>query len=169
ACALEGLAEVRIGLDERPRNPVPDRAGLAARTAAVDAHANVEGPFDAGHLQRRQRQLAVREAREVLLDRLAVEPGRAVTRAQDHTRDRGLALAGSLVLGGLGGSHHLTSSGCGAWASCGCSGPAYTFSLVSCCRARRLRGSIPLTALRITSVGRRSSSSRSGRLRRPPG
>src|SRR4029450_11673197 len=152
-----------------PRDPVPDRPGLAARAAAVDAHADVERSFDPGHLQRRHRQLAVGKAREVLLDGPAVEPGCAVPGAEDHPRDRGLALAGSLVLSGFGGRHHFTSSGFGAWASCGWSGPAYTFSLVSCCRAGRLRGSMPLTALRITSVGRRSSSSRRGRLRRPPG
>src|SRR3954454_11087316 len=57
----------------------------------------------------------------------------------------------------------------GCCAACGWSGPAYTFSLVSCWRARRLRGSIPLTALRITSSGLRSSISPSVRDLIPPG
>ena len=47
------------------------------------------------------------------------------------------------------------STGGGFWASCGCSGPAYTFSLRSCWRASRLRGSMPFTASRMTSSGRR--------------
>ena len=61
------------------------------------------------------------------------------------------------------------SIGFGCCAACGWSGPAYTFSLVSCWRARRLRGSIPLTALRITSSGLRSSISPSVRDLIPPG
>src|SRR5207247_11269661 len=65
AGALERLAQVRIGLDERAGDPVADRAGLPARTAAVDAHSDVEGALDAGDLERRQRKLAVREARKV--------------------------------------------------------------------------------------------------------
>src|SRR5690242_4244459 len=125
AGALQRLAQVRVGLDERAADSVPDRAGLSARASPVDADADVERALDAGDLERRERELAVCEAREVLVDCLAVEPGRAVAGAQDHACDRRLALAGALVLGGLGGrGHQLTSRGVGAWASCGCSGPA---------------------------------------------
>src|SRR5438105_6674922 len=62
-----------------------------------------------------------------------------------------------------------TSMGCGCWAACGWSAPAYTLSLRNCWRPSRVRGSIPLTALRITSSGRRSSISSSVRERSPPG
>src|SRR6478672_9853749 len=126
AGSLERLAEIRIGIDERAGDSVPDRSGLAARTAPVHTDADVEGAFDPGDLERRQRQLAVRQAREVGLDRLAVEPGCAVARPQDHARHGRLALAGSLVLGRFGGGRHryLSSNVCGAWASWGCSGPA---------------------------------------------
>ena len=81
-----------------------------------------------------------------------------------------LGALGLLVFGALVVGHHAsTSNRLGFWASWGCSEPAYTFSLVSCWRARRLRGSIPFTALRMTSSGRRSSMSPSVRVRRPPG
>src|SRR5215211_7468200 len=98
---------------------------------------------------------------------------------------RGLGL-GCLFLGGLrrllGGSLFLLlvlslflghqssiSSVRGCCAAWGWSGPAYTFSFVSCLRPSRLRGSIPRTASRITSSGRRSSISPSVRERIPPG
>src|SRR5581483_9228398 len=121
AGALQRLAQVRVSLDERAADAVTDCSGLAGGAAAVHADADVEGAFDAGDLERRQGQLAVGEPREVVLDRLAVEPGRAVARPQDHARDRGLALAGPLV---LRDGAHSTSSGAGACASCGWSGPA---------------------------------------------
>src|SRR6476646_471987 len=124
--SLERLAEIRIGVDQGTGDSVPDRSGLAARTATVDTDSDVEGALDPGDLERRQRQLAVRQAREVGLDRLAVEPGCAVARPQDHARHGRLALAGSLVLGrfGRGGHRYLSSNVCGAWASWGCLGPA---------------------------------------------
>ena len=48
-----------------------------------------------------------------------------------------------------------TSMGSGCCAACGWSGPAYTFSLRSWARPSRVRGSIPFTASRMTSSGRR--------------
>ena len=67
-------------------------------------------------------------------------------------------------------SHQASISiGCGFWATCGWSGPAYTFSLVICLRASRLRGIMPLTASLMISSGRRSIISSNVRERRPPG
>ena len=83
---------------------------------------HVEGALDACQLQRRERELTVRRAWEVALDRPAVEPGRAVAGLEDHACHRGLALPGSSVLREL--AHDLSSSSFGACASCGCSGPA---------------------------------------------
>src|SRR5205085_10162807 len=109
AGALERLAQVGIGLDERSGDPVARGPGLAARAAAVNAHANVERPLDACDLQRRERKLAVSETRKVVLYRPPVEPRGPVAGAQDHARNRGLALARPLVLGGLyGRGHYLT-------------------------------------------------------------
>ena len=48
-------------------------------------------------------------------------------------------------------------SGAGCWRLVRVLGPAYTLSLRSCARPRRLRGSMPRTACRMTSSGRRSS------------
>src|SRR5207248_9073107 len=62
---LQRNAEIRIGLDERAGDSVPNRAGLAARASPVHAHAQVERALDARHLQRRERELTVREPREV--------------------------------------------------------------------------------------------------------
>src|SRR5262245_56670976 len=122
ACALQRYAQFGVGLDERPRDAVTDGSGLPARPTAVHAHADVVGSLDACHLQRRQRDRAVRLPREVILNRAAVEPGGAVAGSQDHPRDGGLALARSAVLRDRA---HASSqlSGFGACGLCGCSGP----------------------------------------------
>src|SRR5438093_13513224 len=57
AGALQGHTELGVELDERAGDPVPHRSGLAARTAAVYAHANVIAAFELGYFQRRQRCL----------------------------------------------------------------------------------------------------------------
>src|SRR5262249_15602770 len=122
ALALERHAQVRIDLDERAGDAVPDGAGLSARPAAVDADAEVVLTFEPGDAERGEHHRAVRQAREVLLDRLAVEPGLSVAGPQDHACDRRLSLSGSKVLGDLR-CQIFTSSGSGFCASCGCSGP----------------------------------------------
>ena len=112
ALALERHPQLGIGLDERTGDPVPHRAGLAGRAAAVDADADVERSLDAGGLQRCERQRAVGGAREVVLERPAVEPRLPVARAKDHARDRRLALPGAEVLRLL--CHYETSNVFGA-------------------------------------------------------
>src|SRR5215216_6254687 len=42
---LQRHAQLRVGLDERPRDAVADGTRLAARPAAVHAHAEVKRPF----------------------------------------------------------------------------------------------------------------------------
>src|SRR5204863_9245543 len=81
------------------------------------------------------------------------------------------ALLGLLlvVARGVVGHQDVVSIGCGFWAACGWSGPAQPLSFVICLRASRLRGSMPLTARRMTSSGRRSSMSLTVRVLRPPG
>src|SRR3954462_1619251 len=121
AFLLQDAAKLRIGLDECAGDAVARRLGLAGRAAAVHPDAQVVRPLEPGCLERREHLHAIREAREVVVERPAVEPRRAVAGAQDHARDRGLALAGAAVLRELA---HLTSKGVGPCASCGCSGPA---------------------------------------------
>src|SRR5262245_520251 len=102
ALALERHPQARVGLDERAGDPVANRSGLSGRAAPVDADAQVEGSLDPRHLERRERRDLVRLAREVVLDRASVHPGRPVARAQDHARDRRLALPRAHVLGRAG-------------------------------------------------------------------
>ena len=157
-CSLERGAQLGIGLDERPGDAVAQRAGLAADAAAVQARAHVEALGLLGHDQGRGDDGAQVAAREVLLERASVDSDRAAARRQRHAGDRGLALAGAAI--GRGLCHRSQSlriaraAALGCWASCGCVGPAYTFSLRSCARPRRLRGSMPRTACRMTSSGR---------------
>src|SRR3954452_17089222 len=120
---LERNAQLRVRLDERSGDSVPDGACLPARTAAVHAHPDVVGPLGSGDLERRERGRPVRLAREVVLDRATVEPGDAVAGSEDDAGDRSLPLAGPTVLRDLAhASSHF--SGCGACGACGCSGPA---------------------------------------------
>src|SRR5262245_53562098 len=78
ALALEEDAKVRVDLDERPRDAVANRAGLARRAAAVHADAQVVLALELGDLERRQDRLPVQEPREVVLEHLAVDPRLAV-------------------------------------------------------------------------------------------
>src|SRR5207247_6787145 len=119
ALALQEDAEVGVHLDERPCDAVPDGSRLSRRPAAVHADAKVVLPLEIRHLQRREHTFAVQQTREVLLERLAVDPRLAVAGTEDHARDRGLALAGAEV---LRGRRH--QKGFGSCAPCGCSGPA---------------------------------------------
>src|SRR4029079_2397499 len=63
----------------------------------------------------------------------------------------------------------VISNGVGAWAWCGCEGPAYTFSLDSIARPRVLCGSIPFTAFSTARSGCFSSRSLYLVARSPPG
>src|SRR5581483_9746985 len=112
-----------IGLDERACDAVPGGARLAARAAAVQADADVVASLGAGDLERGRHLRAVDHAREVVLERAAVDPPAAVAGPEDHARDRGLALARALVSRVC--RHQLSVlNGFGAWAVCGCSAPA---------------------------------------------
>ena len=95
---LSGTRSSGFDLDERAGDAVADGAGLARRAAAVHAHAQVVLSLEPGDLERREHHLAMDGAREVLLDRPAVDPRLAVAGTQDHARDRRLALAGAEVL-----------------------------------------------------------------------
>src|SRR5215204_6654561 len=87
ALALERDAQLRVGFDERPRDAMANRACLAGRAAAVDPDAQVIAALGAGEPERSHHGRAVRGAREVLLERAAVDPRRPVSGAEDHTGD----------------------------------------------------------------------------------
>src|SRR5947209_5621813 len=95
AGALQRHAQLRIDFHECARDAVAHGAGLSTRPAAVHAHTDVIAIFQSRDLERRECGLPVHGAREVLVDRAAVEPRRSVAGTQDHARDRRLPLAGA--------------------------------------------------------------------------
>src|SRR5512132_4012399 len=117
---LQRNAHLRVGLHERTRDAMPDRARLARLAPAVHAHAQVVRRRGLGHLEGCEHHLLMHGAGEVVLQRATVDPRLPVARPQDHPRDRRLPLSGAEVLRDLA---HENSSGFGAWAACGWSGP----------------------------------------------
>src|SRR3954466_5837239 len=102
AAALELAAQVRVGLEQGARDAVAQRAGLGADAAAVHAGDDVHAVLVADGLERLADRAAQRLAREVHVQRLAVDRVRAVAGLEDHAGDRRLALAGGLVAGRRG-------------------------------------------------------------------
>src|SRR6185437_16855659 len=90
-----------VGLDKCAGDPVTHGSSLSGEPTAVDADAEVVLTLESGHLERRDRDRLPDGAREILLERAAVDPRRTVARPQDDARDRGLALPGAAVLGEL--------------------------------------------------------------------
>src|SRR5256885_818396 len=111
-----GLCEAEMTTPRSSRRSATAGVGrMPPRTAAaVHPDAKVVLALETGDLERRDRDRLPDRAREVILERASVDPGRAVARAQDHARDRGLALAGAAVLGDF--AHESSSSGRGFWA-----------------------------------------------------
>src|SRR5215467_1782796 len=93
AFPLQHGPKLRIGLDQRAGDAVTNGTSLAGRPSAVDADTEVVRALEPGDTKRRHDLVAVAVAREVVLEGAAVEPGRPVAGAKDHTRDGGLALA----------------------------------------------------------------------------
>src|SRR5581483_8216727 len=119
ALPLERHAQLRVRLDERPGDAVPDRARLAADAAAVHAHAQVVRARGASDLERRHRELAVqgrgKYSSSVLpLIHVFPSPGRRMTRATDVLR---LPVPRYCAISAI-----YSSSSLGACATCGCSG-----------------------------------------------
>src|SRR5262249_6491431 len=134
--------------------------------------------------QRLDRDHAVREDREVLLEVATVDLDDPGAGAQTHARDRFLAAAGALherpaharsstmarlLLAGIPGSRPCARSanGVGCCAAWGWAGPAYTRSLPIMLRPRRPFGNMPFTARRTTRSGSRAKRCSSDSSRRP--
>src|SRR5687767_11395254 len=75
----DGL-EGGVVLDQRARDPVPDRSGLPGFAAAEDGHANVERARVVGELEGLPHDHAPGLAGEVLVERLLVDDDRALAR-----------------------------------------------------------------------------------------
>src|SRR5262249_62269742 len=111
---------------------------------------DVKGAQGVGGSKRLLDVLHQRPAREIIPQGPAVHIPLSRSWRQIHSRDAGLPTAHSMPTQFWLSRRHfafpnVTAAGC--WATCGCSGPAYTLSFFrSACRASVLLGSIPNTA-----------------------
>src|SRR5881628_2183640 len=125
-CEESGLPErraiLRVRLQEGAGDPVPDRVGLPAETAALDLHHRVEATGGARRGERSVDRFRRLRAVEVVADRLSVDDDRALARDEPDARDRLLTPAGALEVGRGHGLALLSSIG--FCAACRCSGPA---------------------------------------------
>src|SRR6266850_2044115 len=97
-----GRAELRLKpgiiLDERPRDAVPHRAGLAALAAAIDIHPDIEAGEALGELEGLPYHHAPGLAAEELVDRLAVDDDLALAGLEEYPGHGALAPASAVVV-----------------------------------------------------------------------
>src|SRR5439155_5415299 len=86
AAALELGPQVGIGLEQRPRDPVAQRAGLRGDAAAVHGGHDVHAGLVANGLQRLADRALQRVAREEDLERTAVDHVLAGARLERDAR-----------------------------------------------------------------------------------
>src|SRR5262245_7192637 len=94
ASLLDRRAVARVELLERARNRVPQRARLTGDAAAAHRGPHVVAADHAGHLERRLDHHAQALAREVVLERAAVDAELARAGREHHAGHRGLAASG---------------------------------------------------------------------------
>src|SRR5687767_3529945 len=94
---LEALAEFGVVDLERARDAVADRAGLAARSAAVHRHHDVELVDGLGERERLLDDHLEHFVREVFIETTAIDRDLTAARADVHTRRRGLPSSGSVI------------------------------------------------------------------------
>src|SRR3954447_882156 len=99
AAALELAAQVRVGHDQRARDPMPQRAGLGRDAAAVQPGMHVHARLVAHRLERLADVALQGLGGEEVLERGAVDRGGALAAPQHRAREGGLALAGGGVAG----------------------------------------------------------------------
>src|ERR1043166_8166385 len=148
-----------VGQHQGPRDPHPERPGLARLPAPVHVRPHVEGAQGVGGRERLLDVLHQRGAREVVAQGPAVDLPLAGARGEVHPGDAGLPPA-DRVPAELIFTHALTltAKGRGCCATWGCSAPAYTLSLsLSRWRESEFLGSMPKTAFSITCSGAFSS------------
>src|SRR5436190_23884726 len=90
-------AVLRVQLEQRPGDPVADRAGLAGDPAAFDLDHRVEAALGAGHAERHAHVGLVDRCPEMLDERPAVHHDLALTGQEANPGDRGLAATGAGV------------------------------------------------------------------------
>src|SRR6185436_10981236 len=95
--AQRGLQRCII-LDQRPRDPVANRARLAALAAAEHVHHDVESGQVLGQLERLAHHHLAGLAAEKLAHRLAVDDDVALALLEEHARNRSLAPSRPVVV-----------------------------------------------------------------------
>src|SRR2546427_7817761 len=167
------LAMPLVRQAQRPRDRESQRPRLPRHPAAPAQRPHVEG---AERIGRRERLLDVRHERrpgKVIAQRAPVDVPFSGARRQIHARHADLAAPDRVPaqLRRDGRAHRASArlSGSGCCAACGCSGPAYTFSICfTFWRESVVFGSIPHTAFSITRSGRFSSTFLTGAKRSWP-
>src|SRR5262249_17727114 len=96
AVLLQRRAERRADLDQRARDAVADRLGLAGETAAAHVHQHVVAADRLGRLERLTQHHLAGRAPEVVVDVAAVDLDVAGARGHPDARHRGLAAAGGV-------------------------------------------------------------------------
>src|SRR5690606_21105874 len=97
-CLRQHRLESVVEIDQRAGDAVANRACLARLPATVHVDLDVEGRAVVGQRQRLANDHATGFAREVLVDRLAVDDDTAVAALQEDSRHRRLAPAGAVVV-----------------------------------------------------------------------
>src|SRR5918912_3769156 len=95
---LQGRAQVGVEFDERARDAVADRAGLACWPASIHVDENVKLVRRLGQLQRLADNHAQRLVRKILLEGFAIDLDFARARPQIDARRRSLAPTCSVIL-----------------------------------------------------------------------
>src|SRR5438132_3589404 len=143
---------------QRTGDPETHRPRLAGESTAHDARLHVESTQRVG---RGERLLNVRHERrpgEIVTERAPIDAPLARPWRQIHPRDAELPTSDRMPTQLRRDScAHLAStatSGVGCCAACGCSGPAYTFSICfTCWRDNVVFGNIPHTAFSMARSG----------------
>src|SRR5689334_3645480 len=98
------LAQRLIVLDQRTRDAMTDRAGLAGDAATVDPHGDIELVHELHGLERLTHDHTARFAAEELIERPVVDGDRALAGAQVDPGGGGLAPAGAVIRSSCHGS-----------------------------------------------------------------
>src|SRR5690606_3605855 len=145
-------AQLLVIGDERACQTHADCTGLSRLTTTVDVHQDVEPRRRLRHDQWLQCMLLVRRPWEVLGQRTPVHHELATARPEPYPCHARLS-ATQTVESRRRLHNPQISRAAGCCASCGCVGPAYTFSFFRISRPRLFFGSIPFTASSITRSG----------------
>src|SRR2546421_3913784 len=160
ALLAEFLAMPIVGHHQCARNAQPHGARLPRQSAAHHARFHVERAERVGRGERLLNVRHQRGTRKIIAQRPSVDAPLPRARGEIDARDAEFA-APDRVPAQLrcDPAAHLAppataTSGVGCCAACGCSEPAYTFSICfTCCRDSVVFGSMPQTAFSMTRSG----------------